>query len=146
MDLGIKGKVALVAGASQGLGYAIAMGLAQEGVNVAICSRDADRINKAAERIRKETGVSVLASALNITHRDEIEKWVKMVEKEWNAIHICVTNTGGPPSSTFMETQDEQWHNAVSLTLMSAVRLSQAVVPIMQKKNGVVLFIFVLLR
>lgn len=135
MDLGIKGKVALIAGASKGLGYAIALGLAKEGVNVAICSRDSERIQQAAELIRKETNVSVLASAVDVTQNDEIEQWVKTVEKEWGAIHICITNTGGPPSMPFIETQDEQWHSALNLTLMSAVRLSRAVIPIMQKQK-----------
>jgi len=135
MNLELKGKVALIAGASQGLGYAVALALAQEGAQVAICSRDAERINKAAQRIQQATQATVMAKAVDVTHPEKINQWITEVVKQWNTIHICITNTSGPASMPFMETNDENWQNAFNLTLMSAVRLSYAVIPFMQKQR-----------
>lgn len=135
MDLGLRNKVVLVAGASEGLGFAIAKAFAHEGAKVAICSRDLNKINKAAELIQNETQADIMASVVDLTHPEEINNWVLDVAKKWNTIHICITNTGGPPSSTFIDTTDEQWYNAINLTLMSAVRLSHAVIPFMKKQK-----------
>ena len=135
MNLGLHDKVALVAGASEGLGFAIAKAFSREGAKVAICSRDVNKINKAAKLIKDETQGDVMASVVDLTQSQDIHDWVQHVAKEWGMIHICITNTGGPPASTFIDTTDEQWQKSLNLTLMSAVRLSHAVIPFMQKQK-----------
>lgn len=135
MDLGLKGKVALVSGASKGLGKAVALGLAREGASVAILARDEARIQAAAKDIRDATGAPVLALTADVTRPADIRRAVEETAKRFGAIHILITNTGGPPPGAFVTLTDEQWQSAVSLTLMSAVRLSHAVVPHMQKQK-----------
>jgi 3-oxoacyl-[acyl-carrier protein] reductase len=135
MDLALKNKVALVAGASQGLGYAIALALAREGARVAICSRDVQRIEAAAKQIHAETGVTVLPIAADLTQHDDIARCVERVITEWNTIHITVTNAGGSPSRRFMEVTPEEWQQAINLTLMSVITLSKNVIPHMQKQQ-----------
>jgi 3-oxoacyl-[acyl-carrier protein] reductase len=135
MKLGLENKIALIAGASKGLGYATALSLAQEGANVAICARDADRVATAAKTIQQKTGVKVFAMAIDVTRAEEVTRWVNAAAEKFGAIHICVTNTGGPPSMLFTEIDDEQWQRAINLTLLSAIRLSRAVIPFMQKQQ-----------
>ena len=135
MDLGLKGKIALVAGASKGLGKAVALGLAREGASVAIFSRDATRIESAAQDIRTATGAPVLAIAADVTNAGDAQRVVDETVKRFGALHILVTNAGGPPPGAFVALTEEQWHNAVELTLMSAVRLSRAAIPHMQKQK-----------
>jgi 3-oxoacyl-[acyl-carrier protein] reductase len=135
MDLGLKGKVALVAGASKGLGKAVALAFAREGAQVAIISRDRARIEAAAQDIRNATGAQVLALAADVAQSADIQRAVNETEKTFRTIHILVTNAGGPPHGAFISLTDEQWQNTVNLTLMSTVRLSRAVIPLMQKQK-----------
>ncbi len=132
MDLGLKGKVALVAGASKGLGKAVALGLAREGASVAIFSRDKTRIEAAAQEIRA-TGAQVLPIVADASRAADVQRAVDETVKKFGALHIVVTNAGGPPPAVFVDLTDEQWQSAVDLTLMSAVRLSRAAIPHMQK-------------
>ena len=135
MDLGLKNKIALVAGASKGLGKAVALGLAREGAQVAIFSRDRARIEAAAKEIRDATGAQVLAIAADAMRLNDIQRAVDETAKKFGTIHIVVTNAGGPPPGEFVALTEEQWQTAVDLTLMSAVRLSRAAIPHMQKQN-----------
>ncbi len=135
MDLGLKGKVALVAGASKGLGKAVALGLAREGALIAILSREAARIEAAAREIRDATGAQVLALVADVSRAADIQRAVDETAKKLGTIHIVVTNAGGPPPGVFVNLTDEQWLSAVDATLMSAVRLSRAAIPFMQKQK-----------
>lgn len=135
MDLGLNGKVALVAGASKGLGKAVALGLAREGASVAIVARDQARTENAAKEIREQTGASVLALIADVTVPSDVQRVVDETVKQFGAFHILVTNAGGPPPGTFVSLTDEQWQNAVNLTLMSAVRLSRAAIPQMRAQK-----------
>jgi len=135
MDLGLNGKVALIAGASKGLGKAVALGLAREGAKVAIVARDSMRIENAAKEIREQTGASVLPLVADVTVPSDIQRVVDETVKQFGALHILVTNAGGPPPGAFISLTDEQWQNAVNLTLMSAVRLSRAAIPLMQAQR-----------
>ncbi len=135
MDLGLKGKVALVAGASAVLGKAVALGLAREGARIAILSRDAARIEAAAKEIRDATGAPALALAADVSRAADIPRAVDETVKKFGTVHIVVTNAGGPPPGVFVNLTDEQWQSAVDATLMSAVRLSRAVIPFMQKQK-----------
>ncbi len=119
MDLGLQGRVAIVAAASKGLGRAVAEELAREGAQVAICSRDAKNIEQAASEIEASAKQKVFRKAVDVTNADAVAKFVAEVEKQFGRIDICVTNSGGPPSYTFAETQPEDWRAAVELLLMS---------------------------
>ncbi len=135
MELGLKNKVALVGGASQGLGYAIALVLAREGAQVAICSRDQTRIETAAKKIQAESGATVLPIVADLTQLADISRCVDLVAEKLGTIHIAITNVGGPPSKRFVEVSPDEWQKAVSNTLFSAVNLSAKVIPLMQKQR-----------
>lgn len=135
MDLGLKGKVALVAGASKGLGKAVALGLAREGAHVAILARDQARIELAAKEIREATNAQVIAITADVTRAEDVQRAIAETIQPFGTIHILVTNAGGPPPAAFMALTEEQWQSAVNLTLMSAVRLSRAAIPYMQKQK-----------
>ncbi|MFQ5664461.1 MAG: SDR family oxidoreductase [Terriglobia bacterium] len=135
MDLELKGKVAVVAAASQGLGRAIAEALAAEGVWVAICARTATRLHATAEEIRQQTGAEVLAVPTDVTRAEEVERFVQAVIDRWGTVHIGVANAGGPPAKEFPAISLDDWQNAVALNLMSAVHLARAVLPPMRAQK-----------
>ena len=142
MDLGLKGKRALVAAASHGLGKAAAMELAREGAGVAICSRDYTAIEAAAEEIRGATHAEVLPVVADVTQLSDIERLVGNAMARFGGIDILVTNAGGPPATTFATTPPDAWQKAFDLTLMSAINLCRAVVPQMkQRRWGRIIFI-----
>jgi 3-oxoacyl-[acyl-carrier protein] reductase len=135
MDLGLKGRVAIVAAASKGLGRAVAEELARDGAEVAICARSAANLEKAAESIRKATGREVLTREMDVTRADAIHDFVAAVEKRYGRVDICVTNAGGPPSKKFLDITVEEWHKAFELTLMSAVHFAREVLPLMRQRH-----------
>lgn len=135
MNLGLNKKIVLIAGASQGIAYATALAFAREGAIIAICSRSKKNILQAAENIQQETKTHVFAEAVDLTQAEAIQNWVNSVINNFGSLHVCITNTGGPPHGAFMDLTDTQWHSAVDLTLMSAVRLSRAVIPTMKKQH-----------
>lgn len=135
MDLGLKGRVAIVAAASKGLGRAVAEEMAREGAEVAICARSEANLKQAAETIRKATGRDVMCQVLDVTRHDAVRDFVAAVEKRFGRIDICVTNAGGPPSKKFLDLSIEEWRTAVDLTLMSAVYFAREVLPRMQKRR-----------
>jgi 3-oxoacyl-[acyl-carrier protein] reductase len=129
MDLGLKGKVALVTASSKGLGKACAMSFAQEGADVAICSRSLDESNRAAAEIRQATGREVLAVQADVADAADIARFVHAAAENFGRIDALVCNAGGPPSGTFLSLSDEDWDKAVQLNLMSVVRLIRAAHP-----------------
>jgi 3-oxoacyl-[acyl-carrier protein] reductase len=135
MDLGLQGRVAIVAAASKGLGRAAAEELAREGANVAICSRDQKSIEQAAAEIQALTKQQVLSRALDVTQSEAITTFVADVEKEFGRIDICVTNSGGPPSHPFADTKPEEWRTAVDQLLMSTVSFARETLPRMKKNH-----------
>lgn len=135
MDLGLKDRVAIVAAASQGLGKAVALALAQEGAKLAMCSRKADAIETAAEEIRRATGVEVLAMAVDVIRPEEVRRLVANTLARFGRIDVCVTNAGGPPSKSFAETTESDWTAAVDLNLLSVVHLAREVLPIMSRQR-----------
>jgi len=142
MDFGLKGKVAVVAAASQGLGRAIAEELAAEGARVALCSRDTPRIEAAAEAIRRSTGAETLAVTADVTRAEEVERFVAAAVERWGAVHIAVANAGGPPAKEFPAITLEDWENSIQLNLMSSVHLARAVLPRMRAQQwGRLLFL-----
>jgi 3-oxoacyl-[acyl-carrier protein] reductase len=135
MDLGLKGKAALVTAASKGLGKASAMGLAAEGANVAICARTESDIKVAAEEIRSKTGAEVLAMPCDVTDGAQITELVRRTTERFGGVDILVANAGGPPRGYFDEATDDQWVQAFELSLLSTVRLIRAVLPSMRQRR-----------
>lgn len=135
MDLGLKGRAAIVAAASKGLGRAAAEELAKEGCNVAITARTAADLERTAAEIAKSTGREVFYQAFDVKREDAIREFVAAVEKRFGRIDICVTNSGGPPSKKFAETTTTEWQAAVDDMLLSAVAFAREVLPRMQKNR-----------
>ncbi|OGQ80292.1 MAG: 3-oxoacyl-ACP reductase [Deltaproteobacteria bacterium RIFCSPLOWO2_12_FULL_60_19] len=136
MDLGLRGKVALVAGASQGIGRAAAMGFAREGAKVSICARSEAQLNETAETIRRETGGDVLPIVADMTKAEDIQRFVAKTVEKFGRLDIVVTNAGGPPPGEFMKFTDADWENAFRLNFLSTVRLTREAVPHMRKAGG----------
>jgi 3-oxoacyl-[acyl-carrier protein] reductase len=133
VDLGLQNKVALVAGSSMGIGYAIARKLSEEGARVVMASRDRDRIREAAERISEETGVPTCGVALDVRDPDAGERFVAAAEEAFDSPSILVTNAGGPPPGPFARFQVQDFEDAMRLNFLSAVRLTHAVLPRMKR-------------
>ncbi|MGA8222750.1 MAG: SDR family oxidoreductase [Candidatus Acidiferrales bacterium] len=135
MDLGLKGRVAIVAAASKGLGRAVAEEFAHEGCEVAICARTAKDLESAAAEIGKANGRSVFWKALDVTDAQAVSGFVEAVEKKYGRVDICVSNAGGPPAKKFLDITLEEWRTAVDLTLMSCVYFAREVLPRMKKNR-----------
>ena len=135
MDLGLKDRVAIVAASSQGLGKAVALGLAREGAKLAICSRVESNINRTAQEIRQETGVEVLARPVDVTVHEQVQRFVAETQEHFGRVDVCVTNAGGPPAKPFSETTVEDWQAGVNLNLMSTLYFVREVLPLMQKRK-----------
>lgn len=135
MDLGLKGKVALVAGASRGLGFAVAEALAREGATVSISSTTQASIDEAARRL-SSSGATVLATAVDVRNSDQIAAWSQLTIERFGGIDLLFTNGGGPPSGAAIAFDDAAWQNAVDLLLFSALRMVRAAVPSMKARGG----------
>jgi 3-oxoacyl-[acyl-carrier protein] reductase len=135
VDLGIQGKKALVTGASAGLGMAAARVLSAEGVDVAICSRDEERIETAAGEIRAATGGNVEALVADVSVLGEPARLVSEAVERLDGLHILVTNAGGPPSGNFDDAGEQEFDIAIDRTFRSAERLIRAALPAL-RANG----------
>jgi 3-oxoacyl-[acyl-carrier protein] reductase len=136
MDLALKGKVALIAGASKGLGYAVAHALAAEGATVSISSRDEHAITEAAARIQRETGGTVIGMPVDVRSNEAIQRWVKASADKFGGVDALMTNSGGPPAGAAVSFDDRAWQDAAELLLFSALRMVRATVPLMQARGG----------
>jgi 3-oxoacyl-[acyl-carrier protein] reductase len=136
MDLGLKGKVALVAGASQGMGRATALSFAREGAKVSICARGEGALNDAAAMIRRETGGEVLSMVADMSKADDIKRFVNTSAQHFGRVDVIVNNAGGPPPGEFMKFTDDDWNNAYNLSFMSTMRMTREAVPHMRKVGG----------
>jgi 3-oxoacyl-[acyl-carrier protein] reductase len=136
MDLGLKGRAALVNGASQGIGYGIARTLAAEGARVAVAARREPALLAAAERLREETGGEIVALQGDIRRSEDCERLVAQTAERFGTLQILVNNDGAPPLGPLIEFDDEAWRKAVEQNLMSVVRLVRAAVPHMKKAGG----------
>jgi 3-oxoacyl-[acyl-carrier protein] reductase len=133
MDLGLKGRVAIVTAASTGLGRAVARELSKEGAKVAICARTADALEKTAREIQRETGGEVFHKTVDVRNQAEVAGFVAAVEARFDKVDICVTNSGGPPSKLFAETRTADWQSAIDLLLLSTIHFARETLPRMQK-------------
>jgi len=136
MDLMLRGKVAVITGGSVGIGLAVAEGLAAEGVHLALCARNEERLREAGERIRQERGVRVLAIPADVTKAADINAMSQQIEKEFGGADILVNNAGTGSEEKIMEAPDEKWQHYWELHVMAAVRTCRAVVPLMRRHGG----------
>jgi 3-oxoacyl-[acyl-carrier protein] reductase len=135
MDFHLRDRVAVVAAASRGIGYAAALELAREGARVFLCSRDERRAAEAAERIHDETGANVAGIAADVTNGSDVERFVRLTVERVGRVDICVTNAGGPPATTFDNTDIEMFRQAFELNALSAIRLVKLVLPGMRERK-----------
>ena len=137
MDIGIAGKYALVTGGSRGIGKSIALLLAEEGCNVAICARSKSDINATVREIEAK-GVAVLGIAADVTETSEVQKVIDAVRQKWGTIHILVNNVGGGGrwgKDAAEETSDDVWMDVFNKNAMVAVRFTKAIIPWMKKQR-----------
>jgi len=135
MNLGLKDRVALVAASSQGIGRATAEAFAAEGCLVAMCARNRETLQAAAEKIRKQYGVEVLADAFDVTDAAAVGRFVSAVAEKFGSVDICVTNAGGPPARGFLDATLEEWQRALEANFLSTVYFAREVIPHMQRKR-----------
>jgi 3-oxoacyl-[acyl-carrier protein] reductase len=136
MELGLKGKVALVGGASRGIGRAVALGLAREGCRVAICARDEARLAQAADAIRSASGAEVLAVRCDMSLEQEIRRFVAATVEAFGRLDIVVNNAGGPPAGAFEAHDEAAWQQALSQNLLSVVRTVREALPHLRAAGG----------
>jgi 3-oxoacyl-[acyl-carrier protein] reductase len=136
MDLGLKGKVAMVAGASRGLGHAVALVLAREGARVSLASREESAIRDAARRITEETSAETLPVAVDVRSAESISGWHARTLEQFGGVDLLFTNAGGPPAGAALTFDDAAWQSAFELLVLSAVRMVRLAVPSMQARGG----------
>jgi 3-oxoacyl-[acyl-carrier protein] reductase len=136
MDLGLTSKIAMVGGASKGLGYAVARALAADGAQVSIASRDREAIDRAAAALGRETGSTALPVAADLSKAADIERWHAETVARFGGVDLLFANTGGPPAGTALGFDDTAWQAAFDLLLMSVVRTVRLVVPTMRARGG----------
>jgi 3-oxoacyl-[acyl-carrier protein] reductase len=135
MELGLKGRVALVAASSQGLGLATADAFGAEGCRIAMCARNHQALDAGANKIRKRHGVDVFTSAFDVTDPKAVSGFVASVAEKFGSVDICVTNAGGPPAKGFLAATLEDWQKAIDANFLSTVYFAREVIPHMQKKR-----------
>ena len=140
MDLGLTGKVAMVGGASRGLGLAVARVLLQEGARVSMASSQASAICNAAKQLQAEIGDSrandVFAMAADLRSADAITAWHEVTMERFGGIDVLFVNTGGPPPGAALSFDDAGWQGAFELLLLSTVRMVRLAVPVMAARGG----------
>jgi len=135
MESGLKNKVALLTGSSEGIARAAALCFAAEGTHLAICSRNASKLENTAKAIRAAGGTEVMAEPVDVTDFPAMQAFVQRVAERFGRIDICLANSGGPPAKNFLSIELEQWRKNVDLIFLSVVNLAKSVIPYMQK-NG----------
>ncbi|MBM3526667.1 MAG: SDR family oxidoreductase [Alphaproteobacteria bacterium] len=136
MELSLKGKIAIVGGASMGIGYGIARMLAAEGARVAMTARREPALREAAERLRAETGTEVLPVQADSRRADDCKRVVETVVAQWGGVDILVNNDGAPPLGDIMSFDDAAWQKAMEQNFMYVVRMVRGTVPHMKARGG----------
>jgi 3-oxoacyl-[acyl-carrier protein] reductase len=136
MESGLRGKVALLTGASEGIARAAAEAFAAEGVRLAICSRNESKLRKCEEELRARHHAEVLARSLDVTNFSGVQAFVKELAERFGRIDICLANSGGPPAKNFLSIELDEWRRNIDLIFLSVVNLTKSVIPHMQKNGG----------
>ncbi len=135
MDTGLKGKVAIVAGSSSGIGKATALAFAAEGAHVALCARRQAELELVAAEAKKRFGVETFTQAVDVGDPAAVQAFVAATHAKLGRVDVCVPNAGGPPAKPFLDTTLDDWERAWHLNLRSAIVFSQAVLPQMQQQR-----------
>jgi 3-oxoacyl-[acyl-carrier protein] reductase len=135
MDSGLKDRVAIVAASSQGIGHATAEALAAEGCRIAMCARNPQTLDQAAEKVRNSHGAQVFSHPVDVTDAAAVHDFVDRVASKFGSVDICVTNAGGPPAKGFLAATMEDWQKAVAQNFLSTVYFSREVIPHMQRRR-----------
>jgi 3-oxoacyl-[acyl-carrier protein] reductase len=133
MDLGLRGKVAVVSGSSDGIGYAVAHSLAQEGARIVLCARRETLLAEARKTIENETGAEVLAVTCDVQRLDEVQGLVAEVRQRFGVIHILVNNAGSVPSIRFADIDDARWYQMLEGKLLGYIRMTREIAPHMRE-------------
>jgi 3-oxoacyl-[acyl-carrier protein] reductase len=136
MDFGLSNKVAMVGGASKGLGFAVARALAAEGARVSIASRDHASIAGAASSLQNETGATILPVAADLRSAEAVAAWHRATVETLGGVDLLFINTGGPPPGAALSFDDRDWQEAFELLVLSAIRLVRLAVPSMRSRGG----------
>jgi 3-oxoacyl-[acyl-carrier protein] reductase len=136
LELQLKGKTAIVAASSQGLGRAIAEELLKEGANIIISGRDEAKLSKVAEELRQKGSGQLVYKKTDITKQEDIKQLISTAVEEFGQLDILVNNAGGPPAGSFETITDEQWQTAFELNLLSYIRMIRASLPYLKKQGG----------
>jgi 3-oxoacyl-[acyl-carrier protein] reductase len=135
MDTGLKGRVAIVAGSSSGIGKATALAFAAEGAHLALCARRQAELDQVAGEAQKRFGIETFTQACDVGDAAAVQAFVQAAHARFGRIDVCVPNAGGPPAKPFLETTLDDWERAWQLNLRSAIVFSQAVLPHMQQQH-----------
>ncbi len=136
MDLGLKGKVAIVTGGSEGIGRATAQSLGREGVRVVICARRADVLERAAQEVAEATGAEIVAVQADMRNPTDVERLVESAVQRFGRLDILVNNAGTSAAGAFESVSDEAWQADLDLKLFGAIRASRAAVPHLRQAGG----------
>jgi NAD(P)-dependent dehydrogenase (short-subunit alcohol dehydrogenase family) len=136
MDLELRGKVAVITGGSTGIGLAIAEGLAQEGVHLALCARNEAQVSQAASQIAQKYGVKTIGISADVSKAEDIDHFIGEIEKTFGGADILISNAGMGTNETILDAPDEKWQYYWDLHVMAAVRLSRGLAPTMRQRGG----------
>jgi NAD(P)-dependent dehydrogenase (short-subunit alcohol dehydrogenase family) len=136
MELGLEGQVVMLSGGSKGIGYACARMFAEEGARLAVAARDQERLDCAAERIRRETGCEVLAVSADMTKHQDVKRFVQATRAQFGKIDVLVNVAGAAPGGLVANVSDEAWLEALNLKFLGYVRTIREVVPLMIGQGG----------
>jgi NAD(P)-dependent dehydrogenase (short-subunit alcohol dehydrogenase family) len=136
MDLGLKGKAAVITGATQGIGLAVAEGLAREGVALLLCARGKERLLEVGKRLTEQFKIQVKGVCADVTNPAHIESLGIAADKEFGGVDIMINNAGTGSEETIMDAADEKWQSYWDLHVMAAVRMSRTMVPFMRARGG----------
>jgi len=136
MDLGLKGKVAVVSGGSVGIGLAVAQALAEEGVQLLLCARDEARVVERAQEIAARYGVRAIGVGADVAQASGVQKVLSRTAEVFDGADILINNAGTGSNETIQDASDEKWQYYWDLHTMAAVRLSRGLIPAMKKRGG----------
>ena len=136
MDLQLKDKVAVITGGSVGIGLAVAQSLAEEGVHLALCARNKERLADEATKIARDTGVRVFNTSCDVSKGPDIQRFVNEVINEYGGIDILINNAGTGSNEKIVSAKDEEWQYYWDLHVMAAIRMSRSFMPHMEARGG----------